>query len=453
MAEMSHHLEYALVASWWARRAVTAFALMAGVGVPLGAQHADMPTSSMMHFMAEVTPVLTRATPTAGRRNLTEAYLSQPVVMFGVERGPLRLAGTLNIEGLTMARGELTTGAQGEGYVDRRHPHTYLHELMAGVERPVGVMAASFYAGRGFVPFGSDDPMVRPFQKFPVNHHLAQVLERLVAVAAVRRGALSLEGAMFGGDEPTGPGRAPEYRRFGDSWAARITWRPLGPLELSASTANVVSPEIAVGGGLDQSKRSTVARWIRASADRELYALGEWARTAARTPAGALSGVYDTWLVESVICRNGPRLAVRVERTDRPEEERLTDLFRTPNPPTDNATLGVTRWTTATVALSTTLRTGPFRARPFIEVARARASQQIAGSVFNPGAFYGSDRVWMLSAGARLSVGHGHERMGRYGAALPATSMAQSPNGGHDMMDHADMPVTATPLPVNRCAN
>ena len=30
---------------------------------------------------------------------------------------------------------------------------------------------------------------------------------------------------------------------------------------------------------------------------------------------------------------------------------------------------------------------------------------------------YGSRRLWMLSIGARLAVGHMHDRMGRYGVA------------------------------------
>ena len=42
--------------------------------------------------------------------------------------------GILNLEGLTLSRGELDLGEWGEGFVDRRHPHTYLHELMAGVQ-------------------------------------------------------------------------------------------------------------------------------------------------------------------------------------------------------------------------------------------------------------------------------------------------------------------------------
>src|SRR5512140_468691 len=75
----------------------------------------------------------TRESPAINNRTLTEGYLSQPMFMgsavfprYGVE-----LDATLNFEGLTLKRGELNAGMSGEGYVDRRHPHTYLHELVA----------------------------------------------------------------------------------------------------------------------------------------------------------------------------------------------------------------------------------------------------------------------------------------------------------------------------------
>ena len=42
--------------------------------------------------------------------------------------------GMFNFEGLTLGRGELSTAGFGEGYVDRRHPHAYVHELLAGAD-------------------------------------------------------------------------------------------------------------------------------------------------------------------------------------------------------------------------------------------------------------------------------------------------------------------------------
>ena len=190
-------------------------------------------------------------------------------LLVGCER-----SATLNLEGLTLERGELSTGAYGEGYVDRRHPHAYVHELLAGVEPVFHGVAASLFAGRGFAPFGSDDPMARPFEKYPVNHHLAQVLERIVAVAAVRKGPVIGEIGTFNGDEPTSPGSSPEFSRFGDSWAARLTVIPFDGAELSGSVARVTSPELQTGHGLDQRKSSIVARYNRETANSSSLCAG-----------------------------------------------------------------------------------------------------------------------------------------------------------------------------------
>ncbi len=71
--------------------------------------------------------------------------------------------------------------------------------------------------------------MMRPFEKYPVNHHLAQVLERVVADRApcgtVRSSARS---ATFNGDEPhRSRDRRRTFDRFGDSWSSRLTLLPL----------------------------------------------------------------------------------------------------------------------------------------------------------------------------------------------------------------------------------
>src|ERR1043166_10001925 len=129
--------------------------------------------------MAQAIPLVTSARPTATRLDVSEGYLPQPLAMAPASWAGFTGIATVNAEGLTLRRGELSTGAYGEGYVDRRHPHAYLHELMLGAETTRAGLTASLFAGRGFVPFGSDDPMMRPFEKYPVNHHLAQVLERL----------------------------------------------------------------------------------------------------------------------------------------------------------------------------------------------------------------------------------------------------------------------------------
>ncbi len=370
--------------------------------------------------MAQAVPVVTRADPTATRSALTEGYVSQPAVMANGEWGWLRGIGTLNLEGLTMARGELSTGGYGEGYVDRRHPHTYMHELLLGAEHAIGGADVSLFAGRGFAPFGSDDPMVRPFEKYPINHHLAQILERTVAVAAVRDGPVIGEFGTFNGDEPVGPGAPPSYRRFGDSWSARLTALPLDGVDVSGSIARVASPELPAGHGLDQSKGSVVVRFDRTSASDRRYVMLEWARTGERDH-GMLITSLRSLLGEAAYCRRDIVIAARIEQTDRPEEEPLSNPFRTPRPSSDLSNLGVSRWTTGTLSVDAPALVADWLSgRPFVELERLSVAPGTPAGIFNANDRYGSSHMWMLSAGVRLHAGMMmHDRMGRYGAALP----------------------------------
>lgn len=398
--------------------------------------------------MAQAIPLVTRADPTATRTALTEGYLSQPAIMAHALWGPLRGVGTLNLEGLTLQRGELNTGGYGEGYVDRRHPHSYVHELLVGAESggSQSNLDVSLFAGRGFAPFGSDDPMVRPFEKYPVNHHLAQILERVVAIGAVRYGPVIGEVGTFNGDEPTGPGSSPNFSRFGDSWSSRLTLLPLPYVELSASIAEVTSPEVRAGHGLDQRKGALVARYDHETVDRWHYALVEWERTGERDQ-GALITSLGSVLGEAAACRWGAIAAVRLERTDRPEEEQTIDPFRTPRPAVDLSSLGVSRWTTLTFAVSAPqVGKGIFSARPFVEVARIGVAPGDPPGIFSAQARYGTDRMWMYSVGLRLRAGMGHDRMGRYGAALPPLP-PDSPemNPAAAMPAMADMPGMSGP--------
>jgi len=175
----------------------------------LGAQEmrmdADSMTKSTPQFFAGASGILegTRISPAINNRDLTEGYLSQPMLMGDAlfPRYGLEFETTVDFEGLTLKRGELNPGMYGEGYVDRRHPHTYLHEVVGTWERDFGSeRTMSVTAGKGFAPFGSDDPMSRPFIKYPVNHHLAQILERAVVIGVARAGSMSLELARFNGD-------------------------------------------------------------------------------------------------------------------------------------------------------------------------------------------------------------------------------------------------------------
>jgi hypothetical protein len=124
-------------------------------------------------------------------------------------------------------------------------------------------------------------------------------------------------------------------------------------------------------------------------------------------------------LTEMSLTRTIGTIAVRAERTERPEEERLANPFRTPVPPTDLSILGRTRWTTVTANASrpfTALKS--FTVSPFLEAARAHVAAIDRPAVFDPESFYGSDVLWSISIGMRFGFGMQHPRMGRYGAAV-----------------------------------
>ena len=398
--------------------------LLAGAAALALATHVARAQDSSVAFSvgARGIGLVTRASHTPGNRTLTEAYLTQPIIGATLRAWWLHATGMLNLEGATLRRGELDLGAWGEGYVDRRHPHAYLHELVVGVETRPAPLAGSIYAGRGFVPFGSDDPMTRPFVSYPVDHHLAQIIERLMVVAAVRSGPLALEAATFGGDEPVDPSTLPLTRRMGDSWSLRATLAGQAPIilgnaELTASYANVKSPEYREGQGLDQRKTHVGLRFEDAGGPLARYALLELARTT-DVDRGRDLYTFDAALAEGALCRRDVGVALRWERSDRPEEERLVDLFRAARPATDVSILGVTRWTTLTGAVSLpALHAYAVHVAPFLEVARITADRTTA-AVFDPVRFYGATGMWRLSTGFRIAgTNAAHSRMGRYGVA------------------------------------
>jgi hypothetical protein len=394
------------------------------VGAPLSAQHAGhegmaADSTAAVHLMAQGIPLVTHADPVRGGLARTELSLAQALVMARAEwwRRRAALDVTLDGEGLTMPHGELSLGAFGEGYADRRHPHTYLHEAMLTVRGGSGPVALSIGAGRGFAPFGTDDPMVRPFAKYPINHHLAQILERGLVMGVARLGPAIVEAGMFTGEEPQQPSSLPLARRFGDSWSTRVTVAPAAWAELQTSYARLSSPEVPNGFGLDQRKQSVSLRSV--STDGAWYALAEWARTVERDHTRQEDAFgYETALAEGSMRAGAIRLALRLEQTDRPEEERLADPFRTARPATDLQIVGLTRWRTATIAASAPEVTwGTVRGVPFLELSRLAATPRDARSLFNPEAFYGGSRFWMLTAGVRVHAGMPHSRMGRYGVA------------------------------------
>ena len=310
-----------------------------GQSVQFGPAHIDVG--------AQAIGVVTRESPAIHGRDLTEGYLTQPLVMAmaSLWNDAVQLRGTLDLEGVTMKRGELNAGILGEGYIDRRHPHTYLHELVVSAQRRAGDNGASLTLGKGFAPFGTDDPMARPFEKYPINHHLAQILERAVVIGALRTRRVILEAGLFNGDEPEGPGDVPNRERYWDSWSGRVTLIPFHQGELQASYARVRSPESPRGGGEDQHKQSASIRLE--DAQRSGYGLLEWARTSDYV------GSTRTFSFTSVLAETSARYgaasgALRFERTERPDEPRLTNEFKTPLPANDLSITGRSRWTIIT---------------------------------------------------------------------------------------------------------
>jgi hypothetical protein len=381
--------------------------------------------------------VYTNVDPVPGDRSLGEVRLVQPTIMAhgGIASNRLRMLATLNLEGLTIPDGELTPGDWGEGFVDRRHPHTYVHELMLTFDdllgRADGRARASVSVGKGFAPFGTDDPMSRPVLRYPVNHHLAQILERAVAMMGVRAGPVMAEAGLFNGDEPERPGQWPRLSRFGDSWSWRLTLMPVRGLELQGSHASVHSPEHRGGAGTDQGKWSLSGRWSGALGRFPVYGLVEWART---SEAGGFF-VFHSTLAEGAWTAGRSRLHYRFERTDRPEEERTLNLFRSRRPHFENSILGQTRWTIHTAGYSFHLMYPPARLDvwPLAELSFGTVKDVGAG-LFDARTFYGKTSFWSVSLGVRLSLGMPMHRMGRYGVA--EDTAAGSRGGHHGQHEH-----------------
>jgi hypothetical protein len=391
-------------------------------------------SSPRVGFGGQAVLVYTGVDPVPGGGSLGEVRVVQPAFMVHAAAlsNRLRLLGTLNLEGLTIPEGELTAGDWGEGFIDRRHPHTYVHELIVTFDDALGTIDGpvrlSLSAGKGFAPFGTDDPMSRPVLRYPVNHHLAQILERAVGIVGVRAGPVMTEAALFNGDEPERPGQWPRISRFGDSWSGRFTYMPIPGLELQGSRAAVASPEHRGGAGTDQSKWSLSGRWMGPIRRVPLYAMLEWART---SEAGGFF-VFHSFLAEGAWTRGRSRLHYRFERTDRPEEERSSGRFRSRRPHFENSILGQTRWTIHTVGYSFRLeypRVG-LDLSPVIELSGG-SMRDVGGGLFDARAFYGKTTFWSFSFGARISLGMPVHRMGRYGVAEDTAGETMPREHGH----------------------
>lgn len=349
----------------------------------------------------------------------TQIRLVQPMLMAHARafQGALRVTSTVDFEAWTIPDGQMTIGDWGEGFVERRHPHTIIHELMASGVGHVRGAEFSVSAGKGFAAFGSDDPSNRLTLRYPVNHHWSQILERAVATAGVLAGPVMAEFSLFNGDEPAYPQDAPNLSRFGDSWSARLTAQPVRGLQVEASYAFVRSPEHRDASGTDQEKWHASGQWTRPVAGHPFYGLVEWAQTS--ESAGQF--VFSTVLAEASWDLDATRFYYQFERTDRPEEERVFGMpTRIVRPVLEDALLGTTRWTVNTFGVGHDLLAGGgvARLRPFVELTYATVSEVGAG-VFDPEAWYGGTDFWGVTLGMTIGIGRTAftHLMGRYGVS------------------------------------
>ncbi|MGQ0560660.1 MAG: hypothetical protein ACT443_02150 [Gemmatimonadota bacterium] len=384
--------------------------------------------------MAQLFPTVTIALPSEegtplDRRGL---YVTQPALMANIEStgSGVSLRTTLNFEGLTQPGGELTYGAWGEGFIDKRHPHTFLHEAMLSVNiwaRDGGGFSLS--AGKGFAPYGTGDPMSRPVIKYPTNHHLSQILERFTLNAVYARAGWSAEAGVFGGNEPTGPWDFSNIESFANSWSTRLT-RGFGtgimgvwPWELSGSLGRVKE---------EHDDEADVTRLYNAALRHEqAYTFGRvYSLLEASWSDPEHHDGYYSINAEASLARGIHKPYARVEYATRPEYERegapdARGFFRYDH---DSEPIGSTRWLTVAGGYGITVTRLPFSARPYVEVQWHRVSEH-TGDI-DPAALFGRESFLSLSAGFRVFLGGEPMRMGAYGVLDAMTLMHRMQMGG-----------------------
>ena len=399
---------------------------------PVHAQMLRVPVGDKwtLSGMGQVFPVVTapfRGGQASDPLGLTGWYLTQPAVMANLERegGLLTLRTTLNFEGITQRDGELAYGGWGEGFIDKRHPHTLLHELMLSFNSwNVGGADFSLSAGKGFAPYGTDDPMARPGLKYPTNHHLSQILERWTVNAVLLKGGWSVEAGVFGGNEPVGPYDFSNIDSFGNSWSARLARRwgsgfgPMAQWEASISSAKVVESH----DGEDHATHlwNLATRHSGMVANGSLYGLVEASRSKPEEHKG-----YFSVLGEVRWNRADHQPYLRVEYATRPEYSRTgeagTDgFFRYTH---DSDPIGATRWLISTVAYAYQLTDDPWSIRPFVEFQYHRVRSERGG--IEPHILLGSSAFSTVSVGMRIFFKGDPMRMGSYGVLDPITAMGR----------------------------
>src|SRR5262249_32855400 len=97
---------------------------------------------------AQAIPTLTETNVVPGNRTLGELRVVQPVGMLELAGfgDRIHLLAAVDFEKYTITHGELAPGDWGEGFEDRRHPHTLVRQLMLVFRSP----HATAGAGKGF---------------------------------------------------------------------------------------------------------------------------------------------------------------------------------------------------------------------------------------------------------------------------------------------------------------
>ncbi len=170
-----------------------------------------------------------------------------------------------NLEGATIPGGELAPGNWGEGFVDRRHPHTYVHELVLSATDLLGRTTPS--ASRS-APARDSRPLAlttRWSARFSVSPSIITCRRSWNGPSRLRRRGRGSCPGRSGCSTATSLSALANGRGSADDSATRgprVSVLTRSPGSSSRGPhAHVHSPEHRPGAGTDQNKWSLSARW------------------------------------------------------------------------------------------------------------------------------------------------------------------------------------------------
>ena len=283
------------------------------------------------------------------------------------------------------ARASSPPGAWGEGFIDRRHPHTYVHELLLSADdllgRTDGPTRLSLTAGKGFAPFGTDDPMMRPVAPLPgqpppgpdpgarggdrrgrsrAGHRGGRPVQRRRARAAGPVAAWSSGSATPGaGGSRAARCAASSSRRPTPTCTPRSTGPARAPTRRSGA-----SP----GGGRARSRPIRCTDWSSGPAPRR--------------PTGSSCSI--SFLAEGAWTDRAPSSLLPVRANRAAGGGARSSRFRSLRPHLENSILGITRWTIHTAGYgppSASIGAGSAVA-PLVEVSYGRVAE-VGGGLFD----------------------------------------------------------------------